>query len=84
MGGPPLRMANIGGYGFLSRLFAGIGWLFVSVGTFLVGIGYIGIIDSAYSYTGSPKTSFDLIGYGIFLYGIAAIFVALNRFAKNH
>ena len=84
MVGPWLQTANVGGYGFFSRLFAGISWLIVSVGTFLVGIGYLGVVDSAYSFTGSSKSSFDIVGYGILCYGIAAIFVALNRFTKNH
>jgi hypothetical protein len=84
MGGPQPGIANIGGYRFFSRLFAGISWLFVSIGTFLVGIGYLGVIDSAYSYTGSSQTSFNIVGYGIFAYALAAIFVALNRFVKDH
>ncbi len=70
--------------GYFSRLFAGIGWLFVSVGTFLIGIGYLGLIDNTFSYGGSSQTSLNLIGYGVCVYGIAAIFVALNRFTKNH
>lgn len=82
---PPSWAPNrdFGGYGFFSRMFGGISWLLVSLGTLLVAFGYLGVVNSAYSYSGSPQTSFDMAGYGMIIYGIAAIFVALNRFARD-
>ncbi len=68
---------------FLWRLFGGVSWLMVSIGTFLVASGYLGVIDSTNDYYASPINSFKMIGYGIVVYAIAAIFVALNRFVKS-
>ena len=56
----------------------------VSIGTFLVAFGYLGVIDSVFSYSGSPQDSFDLIGYGLIAYAVAAIFVAVSRLVKSH
>lgn len=68
----------------LWRAFGGVSWLLVSVGTFLVAFGYLGVIDSAFSYYEDPLDNFRMIGYGIVAYAIAAIFVAMNRFVKSH
>ena len=68
---------------FLWRVFGGVSWLMVSIGTFLVAFGYLGIIDSTNDYYGTPIDSFKMIGYGIVVYAMAAIFVALNRFVKS-
>ncbi len=68
----------------LFRLFGGLGWLMVSIGTFMVAFGYLGMIDSIFSYSDDPQDSLNLIGYGIIAYAVAAIFVAVNRFVKSH
>jgi len=68
---------------FLSSLFGGISWLMVSLGTFMVAFGYLGLIDSAYSYYGDSSDSLHMIGFGIIAYAVAAIFVAMNRFTKS-
>ncbi len=68
----------------LYRLFGGLGWLMVSIGTFMVAFGYLGMIDSLFSYSDDPQDSLNMIGYGIVAYAVAAIFVAVNRFVKSH
>jgi hypothetical protein len=67
----------------LDRVFGGLAWLMTSVGTFMVAIGYLGVIDSSFGSGSSIQDHFDMIGYGIIMYAIAAIFVALNRFVKT-
>jgi hypothetical protein len=67
----------------LDRVFGGLAWLMTSIGTFMVAFGYLGVIDSSFSYSGSPQDSFNMIGYGIIAYAVAAIFVAVNRFVKT-
>ena len=66
---------------FIYRLFGGLSWLMVSLGTFLIAFGYLGLVDS--SYWDSTQNSYNMIGYGIVVYAIAAVFVAINRFVKN-
>jgi len=68
----------------LFRVFGGVSWLMIAVGTFIVALGYLGVIDSFTSYYADPTEDFRTIGYGIAVYGIAAIFVAMNRFFKHH
>ena len=80
-------MSDLGGRRtetLLYRLFGGLGWLMVSIGTFMVAFGYLGMIDSMFSYSEDPQDSLNLIGYGIIAYAVAAIFVAVNRFVKSH
>jgi len=63
---------------FLPKVLGAISWLMVSIGTFLVASGYLGVIDG-----GFETDMLKRIGYGIVMYAIAAIFVALNRYFKN-
>jgi len=53
----------------------------VSLGTFMIAGGYLGVVN--YSGYGSPSGSLSWIGYGIIVYAVAAIFVAITRFIKN-
>lgn len=67
----------------LSRVFGGVGWLMVSVGMFLVAIGYLGVIDSAFAdYSSDPLAEFRMIGYGMIVIAIGAIFFAVSRFSR--
>jgi len=62
---------------FLPKMMGCIGWLLVSIGTFIVAYGYheIWLNEDLYS---SLK-----IEYGIEAYAIAAIFFALSRLTKR-
>ena len=62
----------------LSRFSGAISWLLVSLGTFIVAFGFLDLIDT-YS-----QDSLRMIGYGIVVFAIAAVFVALSRFAKRN
>ncbi len=68
---------------FLWRTFGGISWLLVSIGPFLVGFGVLGMFSTSDLYYESPVDDFRMIGYGIVVFAIAAIFVALNRLVKG-
>jgi len=67
------------------RIFGGVGWLMVAFGTLMIAIGYLGLMNESYSqsYYSSPLSDFNLIGYGIIAYAIAAICVAVTRFVRN-
>jgi hypothetical protein len=66
----------------LSRFSNGVSWLLVSLGTFVVAFGFLKLID--FSSSSSTESSLRIIGYGIVVYAIAAVFVALSRFTKSN
>ena len=66
---------------FIYRLFGGLSWLMVSLGTFFIAFGYLSLMNA--SFYDNLQDSYNLIGYGIVVYAIAAVFVAISRFAKN-
>lgn len=71
-------MTTSKGGGLVCRLLGGIAWLMVSLGTFVIAVGWLGTIDT--SGYGDPVGSLRLIGYGILMYAVAAIFFSIRAF----
>jgi len=66
----------------ICRIFGFLSWIMVSIGTFMIAGGWLGIIH--YTYTsGSSGPSYDMFGYAIMVYAIGAIFVSIIKFIKN-
>lgn len=68
---------------FIYRLFGGLSWIMVSIGTFMIAFGYLGLVNSSFSFYDDPQNSLNLVGYGLIVYAIAAVFVGINRFVRN-
>ena len=65
----------------LCRIFGGVGWLVVSLGTFLIAFGWLGTLDI--SYYDDPYDSLRMIGYGVIMLAISAILFSVREFAKT-
>lgn len=65
----------------LCRIFGGVGWLVVSLGTFLIAFGWLGTLDV--SYYDDPLDSLRMIGYGVIMLAISAILFSVREFAKS-
>lgn len=65
----------------LCGFLGGLAWLLVALGTFIIAVGWLGALSS--SYFDNPQSSLRLIGYGILIYGIAAIFFSVRAFEKG-
>lgn len=65
----------------LCRLLGGMAWLFVSFGTFLIAFGWLETLDV--SYFDDPMSSLRMIGYGVIVLAISAIFFAVRDFIRN-
>lgn len=59
------------------RLFGGIAWLIVAFGTFIIAVGYLGVIGTDHD---STIVSLRLIGYGILTYAVAALLFSVRAF----
>jgi len=62
-------------------LLGGVAWLLVSLGTFIVAFGWLGVLDA--SYYNDPQGSLRMIGYGVIVYGVAAILFSVRAFEKG-
>lgn len=64
------------------RLLGGIAWLMVAFGTFMIAFGWLGAIGES-SYYDDPMSDFRLMGYGMVVYGVAAILFSVRTFVKT-
>ena len=63
---------------YLGRIFGGLSWLMVSVGTFLIAFGWLGLVNN-----GDGDDFLRFVGYGTAAYAIAALIVSVSRFVKS-
>jgi hypothetical protein len=63
------------------RIFGGIGWLVVSLGTVMIAMGWLGTIDA--DYYGDITPSFRLIGYGVITLAASGVFFSVREFVKD-
>ena len=63
---------------YLCRLFGGLSWLMVSIGTFLIAFGWLGMVGN-----GGGDDFLRFVGYGMIAYAVAALIVSISRFVKS-